>query len=98
MEILLPVADNHGRRFEAAMYARVREELTRQFGGVTAFTRALAEGSNEAKGTVVHDDIMVMEVMTETLDQEWWSAYRRHLEHDFAQDEIVIRASAITRL
>ena len=80
------------------MYARVREELTRHFGGVTAFTRAPAQGSNAAGGTVVHDDIVVMEVMAATLDPEWWAAYRKQLERDFVQDEIVIRASAITRL
>jgi hypothetical protein len=68
------------------------------FGGVTAFTRAPAQGSNAAGGTVVHDDIVVMEVMAATLDPEWWAAYRKQLERDFVQDEIVIRARAITRL
>ena len=46
---------------------------------------------------MVHDDIVVMEVMTATLDPEW-AAYRKQLERYFVQDEIVIRASAITRL
>jgi hypothetical protein len=98
IEILLPVTDNNGQHLEAAMYARVREELTKHFGGVTAFTRAPAQGSNAAGGTVVHDDIVVMEVMAANLDPEWWAAYRKQLERDFIQDEIVIRASAITRL
>jgi hypothetical protein len=98
IEILLPVTDNNGQHFEAAMYARVREELTKHFGGVTAFTRAPAQGSNAAGGTVVHDDIVVMEVMAANLDPEWWAAYRKQLERDFIQDEILIRASAITRL
>jgi hypothetical protein len=56
-----------------------------------------AQVSNAAGGTVVHDDIVVMEVMTATLDPEW-AAYRKQLERYFVQDEIVIRASAITRL
>jgi hypothetical protein len=98
VEILLPLSDNDGRRFETHMYARVREELTKRFGGVTAFTRAPAEGTNEAQGKIVHDDIVVMEVMIETLERAWWAAYRKTLERDFAQDEIVIRATAITRL
>lgn len=45
VEILLPVADNEGRPFAAHKYADVREELTRRFGGITAFTRAPAQGS-----------------------------------------------------
>ena len=31
-------------------------------------------------------------------DRPWWEAYRQHLEQSFSQDEIVIRAVAITRL
>jgi hypothetical protein len=64
----------------------------------SAFTRAPAEGSSHAKATAVHDDIIVFEVMTDTLDRPWWEAYRQHLEQSFSQDEIVIRAVAITRL
>ena len=40
VEILLPVADNEGQPFDAHKYAVVREELSRRFGGITAFTRA----------------------------------------------------------
>ena len=98
IEILLPVADNNGRRFEWTMFARIRDELTRHFGGVTAFTRAPAQGSNAAGSTVVHDDIVVVEVMADTLDTKWWATYREWLERDFVQEEIVIRASTIVRL
>ena len=69
VEILLPVADNEGQPFDAHKYAVVREELSRPFGGITAFTRAPAEGSSLAKGTAVHDDIIVFEVMTDILDR-----------------------------
>jgi hypothetical protein len=47
---------------------------------------------------IVHDDIVVFELMTDPLDRPWWEAYRHGLEQSFAQDEIVIRAVAITRL
>ncbi len=76
----------------------VRKTLTEKFGGVTAFTRAPAEGLNKDQGRIVHDDIVVIEAMTEELDRNWWSAYRKTLEKEFAQDEIVIRASTIERL
>lgn len=98
IEILLPVSDNEGRRFGEQKIAQVREELTRRFGGITAFTRAPAQGVSHASGEPVHDDIIVFEVMTEALDRAWWQSYRQRLEQDFAQDEIVIRASTITRL
>jgi hypothetical protein len=98
VEILLPVADNEGQRFDARKYEEVRQDLARRFGGITTFTRAPAHGTSQAKGEIVHDDIVVFEVMTHSLDRPWWEAYRRHLERSFSQDEIVIRAVAITRL
>jgi hypothetical protein len=98
VEILLPVADIEGQRFDARKYEEVRQGLSRRFGGITTFTRAPAHGTSEARGAIVHDDIVVFEVMTGTLDRQWWEAYRHRLEQSFAQDEIVIRAVAITRL
>jgi hypothetical protein len=98
VEILLPLRDNEGQPFGADKYAAIRQYLTERFGGMTAFTRSPAEGTFADDRGTVHDDIVVFEVMTETLDQEWWRAYRRRLEREFRQDEIVVRASAVTVL
>jgi hypothetical protein len=46
----------------------------------------------------VHDEILPFEVMTETLDVSWWRNYRRQLEREFRQNEIVVRASTVTLL
>ena len=72
VEILLPLQDNQGRPFPEAMFTAIREALTKQFGGATAFTRAPAQGTFDDKGKVQHDDIVIFEVMTEALDREWW--------------------------
>jgi hypothetical protein len=40
----------------------------------------------------------VFEVMTNMLDASWLGSYRLHLEREFRQDEIVVRASSITLL
>jgi hypothetical protein len=98
VEIFLPVGDNKGRAFEVAQFKAVREELTKRFGGVTSFSRAPAHGTNKGGGEVQHDDIVIMEVMTDELDRDWWASYRKRLEKEFAQDEILIRASTITKL
>ena len=65
---------------------------------MTAFTRSPAQGTTTDGGSTVHDDIVVFEVMTETLDVSWWHGYRRELEREFRQDAIVARASAVTLL
>jgi hypothetical protein len=98
VELLLPLHDNSGQPFGAEKYAEVRQHLTERFGGLTAFTRSPAQGTTTESGRPVHDEIVVFEVMTETLDVSWWESYRLHLEREFRRDEIVIRASTVTLL
>ena len=98
VQILLPLTDNQGKPFAAALFAQVRRELTERFGGLTAFTRAPAEGAWKDAGETQHDDIIVLEVMTEAVDRAWWSDYRQVLEHRFAQESIIFRAQEMTLL
>lgn len=71
IEILLPVSDKEGRPFAAGFYQNLRDELTERYGGVTAFTRAPAEGETKASCGKVHDDIVVFEVMADKIDRAW---------------------------
>jgi hypothetical protein len=98
VEILLPLNDNSGRPFRTEKYAEVREHLTERFGGLTAFSRSPAQGTTSDGGKTVHDEIIVFEVVAETLDASWWKSYRLQLEREFRQDEIVVRASSVTLL
>jgi len=92
VQILLPVYDNNGERFPSDLYNEVRAKLTDMFGGLTAYTRAPAEGVWESDTTLKRDDIVVVEVMVDSLDRTWWGAYRRDLKRLFRQDQIVLRA------
>jgi hypothetical protein len=92
VQILLPVYDNNGERFPSDLYNEVRAKLTDMFGGLTAYTRAPAEGVWESGTTLKRDDIVVVEVMVDSLDRTWWGAYRRDLKRLFRQDQIVLRA------
>ena len=99
VQLLLPLYDNAGRAFPAEHYTAIRDELTERFGGLTAYSRSPAQGLwQESDGPPRRDDIIVYEVMTDTLDREWWRAYRRALEKRFAQDELVIRSQTVERL
>jgi len=98
IQILLPLFDNGGNHFDASLYADIRRELNGRFGGLTAFSRAPAEGLWQDDGQTKHDDIIVMEVMAEGVDTEWWRAYRKSLETRFRQDVIVIRAQMVSLL
>jgi hypothetical protein len=92
VQVLLPVYGNEGDRFPTDYYNEVRTKLTDKFGGLTAYTRAPAEGLWNSAGTVKRDDIVVVEVMAQSLDRAFWGNYRRELEELFQQDKIVIRA------
>lgn len=93
VQLLLPLYDNDGRRFDEAIFATTRQELLESFGGVTVYQRAPARGLWKADdGAVAKDDVAVFEVMTKDLDRGWWDRYRRELERRFRQDVIVIRA------
>jgi hypothetical protein len=99
VQLLLPVADAKGKRFPAALYAQVTEELTERFGGLTAYARAPAAGLWEKRpGKTTRDDIVVYEVMAKELDAAWWSKYRKTLEVRFDQDDLVVRVQEIRRL
>lgn len=99
VQILLPLADNGGQEFPKEMFRDVQRELTDRFGGLTAFTRAPAEGRwAEGGGAPCHDDIVIFEVMAEELDRAWWQGYRAGLERRFRQESILIRALPASRL
>ena len=98
IQILLPLYDNAGHLFDEELFGKVRRELTARFGGLTAFTRAPAQGLWQDEGQTKHDEIVVFEVMAEDLDTRWWRDYRKKLESDFRQDTIVIRVQPVTIL
>jgi hypothetical protein len=98
VQILLPVYDNEGRHISTEHYQQVRGHLIKRFGGLTAYTRAPAEGLWESGAAVQRDDIVVVEVMIKSLDRSWWHAYRRELETQFRQEHIVVRAQVYEAL
>jgi hypothetical protein len=90
VEIFLPTG---GAALEAEL-TKLRVVLTEKFGGLTAFTRAPAQGAWRAAGSahVEQDDVIVVEVMCESLDRAWWAKLKRELETSLKQKEILIRA------
>jgi hypothetical protein len=99
IEIFLPLRRNDGSEQPPAIFAELRRELVERFGGLTAFSRAPADGLWEDEaGAVERDQIVIFEVMAETLDRGWWSELRARLEREFAQDEVLIRAASAERL
>lgn len=99
IQIFLPLYDNNGRAISQARFNQIATELSEHFGGLTAYTRAPAEGFWKKRGKrTKHDDMVVYEVMSSRLQRRWWQFKRAELQKLFRQQEILIRAQVITRL
>jgi hypothetical protein len=99
IQILLPLNDNAGHSHARELFRVVADELTEQFGGLTAYTRAPAEGLwKEDSSGATKDEIVIYEVMTKGLDKKWWREYRTGLEARFRQEQVIARAQRIRRL
>ena len=99
VQLLLPLYDNSRNPFARAVFAEVHAELVERFGGLTAYTRAPAQGVwKDEADTSRRDDIIIYEVMTGDLDRAWWKQYRKRLEKQFAQAELVIRHQEVELL
>ncbi len=96
IQILLPTHHRDGTEVEAAQFARVRNELTERFGGVTAYSRSPATGLWKRADEAIERDLVVMvEVVVDVFDRDWWAQYRGALEDRFGQEEVHARALAI---
>jgi hypothetical protein len=99
IQVLLPLYDNDGRPLPPELYRGVAAELTGRFGGLTAYTRAPAEGLwKEGPATTTRDDIVIYEVMSDRLDRAWWRDYRAKLEVLFRQEQVIARAQVVELL
>ena len=99
IQLLLPLYDNNKEPFSPEEFDHVRDELAKRFGGITAFRRSPAEGVwREGQGDVSRDEVVIFEVMTEQLNREWWSGYRKELEKRFRQEQLIIRATQVEQL
>jgi hypothetical protein len=98
IQLLLPLRDNAGQPYEDHVFRSINAVLVETFGGVTAFSRAPAKGTWLNADHEERDDVIVVEVMAEHLDREWWQSVREGLEADMGQAEIVVRCHAIERL
>ncbi len=95
-QLLLPLYDNDGQALPKALFAEVRNELVEQFGGLTAYARAPANGLwREDDSRAVRDDLVIYEVMISELDRIWWTNYRTSLEARFRQEQLLIRAHPV---
>ena len=96
IQLLLPLFAETGRKISEKEFARVRDELTQRYGGVTAYSHAPATGLwKRASGKIDRDTMILVEVIVKHFDRAEWRVYRKELEKRFAQKRLLARASHI---
>lgn len=98
IQILLPLTDNAGHPYPNDLLQGIQSELSQCFGGLTAYSRAPAKGVWTRSGGQQEDDIVVVEVMAQTLDADWWREFRTRLQQILRQENLVIRAQKMRTL
>jgi hypothetical protein len=98
IEILVPKMTGDGEPVARTWFDGLTEELTKKFGGVTSFVRQPGEGLWDKNGEIESDAIAIIEVMTGSLDENFWQALKQRIEKELSQEEVVIRAHRIERL
>ena len=98
IQLLLPTSGAAGADGQAPL-VRTRRELAERFTGLTAYVRSPAKGLWTAPdGHVEHDDVVMVEVVTDTFDRAWWRTYAVTLAERFGQESIHIRAMPVELL
>jgi hypothetical protein len=99
IQILLPLRMRDGTDVPESTFAAVRVELTERFGGITAYSRSPATGLwKRTEADVERDQVIMIEVVVEAFDRDWWAQYRQQLEQRFGQEEVHARALPIQRI
>ena len=92
IQLLLPATGAAGADGLAPL-AATRRELAERFDGLTAYLRSPARGTWTAPdGHTEQDDVVMVEVVTETFDRAWWRTYAATLAGRFHQESIHVRA------
>ena len=99
IQVFLPLYDNNKQEFDGSLYDDLQTRLKDQFGGVTIYRNAPADGLwKDENGKTNFDELIVAEVMITELNKEWWHQFRKRLEDIFKQEEILIRSIVFEKL
>ena len=98
IQVFLPLDTGRGEPIPPETIEGLVAGLGDRFGGATAYTREPAEGLWKRATTIERDRIIVVEVMVDQVDDQWWSAYRERLEREFAQERVLIRVTGCRTL
>ena len=97
IQVLLPTGATPAHAL--ATLTETRRELADRFSGLTAYLRSPAKGFWTAPdGRTEQDDVVMVEVVTDSFDRSWWRMYAATLAERFGQESIHVRAVPVEML
>lgn len=99
VKLFIPMYDQDGQRFPKRLYTKLDIELKERFGGLTVYTQSPAKGlwKEDGSGTK-QDQLLVYEVMTTAVENNYWKPLKAKLEKQFDQAEVLILMSKIRKV
>ncbi|WP_395740927.1 hypothetical protein [Prosthecobacter sp.] len=92
IQLVLPLCPNDQQPTpDKTLHAIVKAELTRHFGRCDAHTRTPADGRWTEGGQGRHQDLVIYEVMSRLIDDQWWEWYQEVLEKRFRRVQVIVR-------
>ena len=99
IQLLLPSSGGAAAADRLAPLMETRRELAERFSGLTAYVRSPAKGWwTAADGHTEQDDVVMVEVVTDSFDRAWWRTYAATLALRFDQERIHVRAVPVEML
>lgn len=99
IRLFLPIYDKDGMKFPDHYYTTLHKKLSKKFGGLTVYTRSIAKGFWKAKAKVtIKENVLIHEVMAANVDKLFWQKIKSSMMKKFAQRDLLITSSKISRI
>ncbi|MFH1695124.1 MAG: hypothetical protein ABH850_01700 [Candidatus Micrarchaeota archaeon] len=101
IEFLLPLTYNNGKDVEPKKFFKIKEEIMKQFGGISIHPLSIEGGwINKADDIVYYDNCKRFEVCVEKSDEsrKWIAKYKEKLKKEFQQHEIYMISTEVEKI
>jgi inorganic pyrophosphatase len=98
VQLYIPLSDDKGEPFPQHYYTKLNTELKAKFGGLTVYDRSPATGLWKDDQGTVKDQMLIYEVLTSSIDGNYWKEIKKRLEKQFAQKELMVLITKTCKL
>ena len=99
IQLFIPLFDEKGNQFPDQYYTKLNFELKERFGGVTIYNRCPVTGLwKEDEEKTAQDQLLVYEVLINTIENDYWQGIKSRLEKQFKQAELLVLMTKIHKL